>query len=133
MAGHFLNSCGPCSQILGQIPACQEEGREKEQRSIVQVLSCLVTASPIPRGLQAISYPSEICELRWLGRVGFPGGWQLLQGLVQAFRVQTPFVWHQGLGGYSPLYPWQHGFRSMPLVRLSRHTDVQALEGSVCF
>lgn len=122
MAGHFLNSCSPCSQILGQIPACQETGREREQSSTVQVLSCLVTAFPIPCGLQAVSYPSEICELRWLGRVGLPGSWELLQGLGQAFRVQTPLVWHQGLGGCSPLSPWQHGFWSMPLVPLNRHT-----------
>lgn len=55
------------------------EGRRTE-RSPGQALSCLVIAFPSPRGFQTVSYPSEICELRWLGRVGLPGSLGALAG-----------------------------------------------------
>lgn len=82
MTGHFLHSCGPRTRILGKIPACHEKGREREQRSAGQVISCLDIPSRLPVASKQSLYLSEICKLRLLGRVGLPGCWELLQDLV---------------------------------------------------
>lgn len=121
MTGHFLHSCGPRTRILGKIPACHEKGREREQRSAGQVISCLDI--PSPDSLWPPSSP--FISLRSVSS-GCWAGWDYLgvgsscRTWLQAFGVQSPLVWHLGLGGGGQV------LSSLPMAAWILDDDIRA-------